>query len=147
MTSPSGRAGQPAEGQTATGWLSQVSVLNPAGLNWPRGVWFLDVAMVPVFILWAIGYEQYLISASFGLLFSALIDPGGSYGNRAWRTAVFGLIGAGVTAFGFEMGIRPHRPRRCSASWRRPVMLRRLSRSGPCPFCPAGRDGPRPRRL
>src|SRR5215468_8634921 len=27
-------------------------------------------------------------------------DPGGSYGNRAWHVAVFGLIGAAVTALG-----------------------------------------------
>jgi hypothetical protein len=57
--------------------------------------------MVPLFILWAIGYEQYLLSALFGLLFSALSDPGGGYGNRAWRIAGFGAIGAGVTALGF----------------------------------------------
>jgi hypothetical protein len=87
--------------ETVVGWLSKVFALNPAGLNWPRGVWFLDVAMVPLFVIWAIGYEQYLLSALFGLLFSALSDPGGSYGSRAWRTAVFGAIGAGVTALGF----------------------------------------------
>jgi hypothetical protein len=116
MSSASGRAGQPAQGRgqgqgkgqgrgrAVAGWLSQVFALNPAGLNWPRGVWFLDVAMVPLFILWAIGHEQYLLSALFGLLFSALIDPGGGFAGRAWRTAVFGLLGAGVTAFGFAIG-------------------------------------------
>lgn len=112
MSSASGRAGQPAQGRgngqgrgrAVAGRLSQVFALNPAGLNWPRGVWFLDVAMVPLFILWAVGHEQYLLSALFGLLFSALIDPGGSFAGRAWRTAVFGLIGAGVTAFGFAIG-------------------------------------------
>ena len=106
MTSASGRAGQPVHGQPvhgqpATGWLSKVFALNPAELNWPRGVWFLDVAIVPLFVLGAIGYEQYFLSALFGLLFSALSDPGGSYWNRAWRIAVFGVIGAGVTALGF----------------------------------------------
>jgi uncharacterized membrane protein YccC len=104
MATVSGGAERPVQHTKGMGWLSKVFALNLAGLNWPRGVWFLDVAMVPLFILWAIGHEQYLISALFGLLFSALIDPGGSYGNRAWRTAVFGLLGAGVTAFGFEMG-------------------------------------------
>ena len=104
MATVSGGAEQPVQHTNGMGWSSKVFALNPAGLNWPRGVWFLDVAMVPLFILWAIGHEQYLISALFGLQFSALIDPGGSYANRAWRTAVFGLIGAGVTAFGFEMG-------------------------------------------
>jgi len=38
------------------------------------------------------------------VLFSALADPGGRYGNRAWRIAVFGLIGAGLTALGFGIG-------------------------------------------
>lgn len=104
MASASGHTGQPVHGQTATGWLAKVFALNPAGINWPRGVWFLDVAMVPLFVLWAIGYEQYLLSALFGLLFSALSDPGGGYGNRAWRIAAFGLIGAGLTALGFGIG-------------------------------------------
>ena len=35
------------------------------------------------------GYEQYLLSAVFGLLFSALVDPGGSYWRRAWHIAAF----------------------------------------------------------
>jgi hypothetical protein len=104
MAGASEPAGQPVHGQTVMGWLSKVFALSPAGLNWPRGVWFLDVAMVPLFVIWAIGYEQYLLSALFGLLFSALSDPGGSYANRAWRIAVFGAIGAGVTALGFGIG-------------------------------------------
>jgi hypothetical protein len=78
--------------------------LNPAGLNWPRAVLFLDVALVPLVIFWAIGYEQYLLSALFGLLFSWLIDPGGSFAKRAARIAGFGLIGAGLTALGFGIG-------------------------------------------
>jgi hypothetical protein len=100
----SGRASQPAQGGKVTGWLSKVFALNPAGLNWPRGVLFLDVALVPMVVFWAIGYEQYLLSALFGVLFSWLIDPGGRYGQRAARIAGFGLIGAGVTALGFGIG-------------------------------------------
>jgi hypothetical protein len=86
------------------GWLSNVFALNRAGLNWPRGVLFLDVTLVPLVVFWAIGYEQYLLSALFGVLFSWLIDPGGSYGQRAVRMAGFGLLGAGVTALGFAIG-------------------------------------------
>jgi Fusaric acid resistance protein-like len=86
------------------GWLSKVFEVNRAGLNWPRGVLFLDVALVPLVVFWAIGYEQYLLSALFGLLFSWAIDPGGSYGRRAVRIAGFGLLGAGVTALGFGIG-------------------------------------------
>jgi hypothetical protein len=84
--------------------LSKVFELNPAGLNWPRAVAFLDAAMVPLFVFWAIGYEQYLLSAFFGLLFAGLADPGGGFGHRAVDVAAFGLIGAGVTALGFGIG-------------------------------------------
>jgi hypothetical protein len=61
----------------------------------------LDVALVPLVVFWAIGHEEYLLSALFGLLFSVLADPGGGYGHRAGHIAVFGLIGAGLTALGF----------------------------------------------
>jgi len=86
------------------GWLSKVFELNPAGLNWPRGVMILDVALVPLVVFWAIGYEQYLLSALFGVLFAALADPGGAFGYGASRIAGFGLIGAGLTALGFGIG-------------------------------------------
>ncbi|MEV8427074.1 hypothetical protein [Streptomyces niveus] len=78
--------------------------LDPAGINWPRAVLFLDVALVPLVVFWAIGHEQYLLSALFGLLFAGLADPGGGYGHRASHIAVFALIGAGVTALGFGVG-------------------------------------------
>jgi hypothetical protein len=60
--------------------------------------------LVPLVVFWAIGYEQYLVSAVFGVLFAGLADPGGGYGHRAWHVAVFGLIGAGLTALGFGIG-------------------------------------------
>jgi Fusaric acid resistance protein-like len=85
-------------------WMSKVFELNPAGLNWPRAVFFLDVALVPLVVFWAIGYQQYLLSALFGLLFAWLADPGGGYGYRTPRIAVFALTGAGVTALGFGIG-------------------------------------------
>lgn len=91
-------------GHTSPGWLSRIFRLDPTGLNWPRGVLFLDVALVPVVVLWAAGYEQYLISALFGLLFAWLDDPGGSFANRARHVTVFALIGAGVTGLGFGTG-------------------------------------------
>lgn len=107
------RADQPVHQGKAAGWVSKVFALNAAGLNWPRGVSFLDVALVPLVVFWAIGHEQYLLSALFGLLFSWLIDPGGGYGSRASRTAVFALIGAGLTALGFGIG---------GAAWGWPVL-------------------------
>ncbi|MGX4735327.1 FUSC family protein [Kitasatospora griseola] len=85
-------------------WLSNVFKLSPAGINWPRAVMFLDAALVPLLVFWAIGHEQYLFSALFGLLFAGLADPGGGYGHRASHIAVFALIGAGVTALGFGIG-------------------------------------------
>src|SRR5271166_2419447 len=93
--------GQPAHRGRVVSWLSKVFELNPAGLNWPRGVMFLDVALVPLVVFLAIGYEQYVLSAVFGVLFAGLADPGGGYGFRASRIAAFGLIGAAVTALGF----------------------------------------------
>jgi hypothetical protein len=85
-------------------WLSKVFELNSAGLNWPRAVLILDVLLVPLVVFWAIGYEQYLLSAVFGVLFAALADPGGSYWQRAFRIFVFGAIGAGLTALAFGIG-------------------------------------------
>jgi uncharacterized membrane protein YccC len=104
VASAAGREGRPLQGGKARAWLSKVFALNPAGINWPRAVLFLDVALVPLVVFWAIGHEEYLLSAVFGMLFAALSDPGGSYGNRASRLAIFGLIGAAVTALGFGLG-------------------------------------------
>ena len=38
------------------------------------------------------------------MLFAGVVDPGGAYGYRASRIAVFGLAGAVVTALGFWIG-------------------------------------------
>jgi hypothetical protein len=104
MASASVRAGRPVHGEQSTSWLGKVFELNPAAINWPRGVAALDVMLVPLVVFWAIGHEEYLLSALFGVVFTALADPGGSYGYRASHTAVFGLIGAGLTALGFGIG-------------------------------------------
>ena len=94
--------GQPAHGRK--GWPSQVFAFNSAGLYWQRGVVILDVMLVPLVLFWAIGHEQYLESAVFGVLFTAVADPGGSYGSRVSRIAGFGLVGAALTALGFGIG-------------------------------------------
>ncbi|MBM9509000.1 FUSC family protein [Actinacidiphila acididurans] len=104
MAIANGRARRPAVRAAVTGWLSKVFALDPAALNWPRGVAVLDVALVPLLVFWAIGYQQYLLSTLFGLLFAGLDDPGGAYGHRASRIALFGLVGAGVTALAFGIG-------------------------------------------
>ena len=94
-------AEQPPHRGKVMSWLSKVFELNPQGLNWARGVMFLDVVLVPLVVLVAIGEQQYLLSAVFAVLFAGVADPGGSYGYRASRIAVFGLAGAAVTALGF----------------------------------------------
>ena len=100
-TKASEPANQPAQHGKVSSLLSKVFELNPQGLNWARGVMFLDVAMVPLVVLLAIGKEQYLLSALFGVLFAGVVDPGGSFGHRASDIAVFGLAGAAMTALGF----------------------------------------------
>jgi fusaric acid resistance family protein len=104
VSGTSGQEGQPVHGGKAASWLGKVFALNPAGLNWPRAVMVLDVLLVPLVVFWAIGHQEYLLSAVFGLVFAVLADPGGGYGNRASHITVFGLIGAGVTALGFGIG-------------------------------------------
>jgi hypothetical protein len=103
-TRASGQDGRAVGEGKADGWLSKVFGLNPAGVNWPRAVMFLDVALIPLIVFWAIGHEQYLLSALFGLLFALAADPGGRYGYRGLHMAVFALFGAGLTALGFGIG-------------------------------------------
>ncbi len=104
MAGASGREGQSVHATLVARWLSRVFEVDPAGLNWRRAAFFLDVALVPLVFFWAIGHAQYLLSALFGVLFAWLADPGGSYGQRTSRVALFALIGAGLTALGFGLG-------------------------------------------
>lgn len=103
MTSATGQDRQ-VRLRTAKSWPSKVFEVNPAGLRWGRGVMVLDVLLIPLVVFWAIGHEEYLLSAMFGVLFTGLTDPGGDYTSRVSRMAAFGLIGAGVTALGFGVG-------------------------------------------
>ena len=104
MASATGHEARHVHRAKAASWLSQVFEFNPAAINWPRGVWVLDVLLVPLVVFWAIGHEEYLLSAIFGVVFTALADPGGSYQYRATHTGLFALIGAGLTALGFGIG-------------------------------------------
>ncbi|MBR7826700.1 FUSC family protein [Actinospica sp. MGRD01-02] len=97
-------AAGPTLGRKVSGELSRVFAPDPAGLNWPRAMLILDIALVPLIVFWAIGHEVYLLSALFGLLFSAMVDPGGGFGHRSSHVAVFALLGAGLTALGFGIG-------------------------------------------
>jgi hypothetical protein len=60
--------------------------------------------LVPLVVFWAIGHQEYLASALWGVVWTALADPGGSYGSRVSNVAIFGLIGAALTALGFGIG-------------------------------------------
>ena len=85
------------------GWVSKVFAFNPPGLNWPRAVLILDVILVPLIVFLAIGHEEYLLSAVLGVVWTAAADPGGSYRYRVARLAVFGVVGAGLTALAFSI--------------------------------------------
>jgi hypothetical protein len=104
MATASVKAGQPVRRDKIIAWLQRVFALNPAGMNWPRGVMILDVILVPLVVFLAIGHEEYLVSAVFGVLFSAVADPGGSYRYRASHVAMFGAVGSGLTALAFGIG-------------------------------------------
>ena len=104
MVSASGLGEQPVHTRKVISWLAKLFELNPAGLHWPRAVLYLDVALVPLVLFWAIGHQEYLLSALFGAVFAWSADPGGSYGQRASRIALFAAIGAGLTALGFGIG-------------------------------------------
>ena len=104
MATASGPGAGSALLRKATGWSAKVFALDPAGLNWPRGVAVLDVLLVPLVVFWSIGYEQYLLSALFAVLFAVLADPGGGYVHRASHIAAFGLAGTAMTALGFGVG-------------------------------------------
>src|SRR5215469_9221204 len=108
MTDTSGAEAPPARKGRAASWLSdrlsEIFALNPAGVHWPLAVLMLDVMLVPLVVFWSIGYEQYLVSALFGAVFTAMSDPGGGYGQRVVRLTAFTAIGAGLTALGFAIG-------------------------------------------
>jgi hypothetical protein len=105
VTMPTGSGSQPsASGGKEVSWAAKVFRVNPAGLHWGRGVMILDIMLIPIVIFWAIGHDEYLLSALMGTLYTAMVDSGGSYGLRVSRLAVFGLIGAALTALGFGLG-------------------------------------------
>lgn len=97
-------AGQRGHWGGVKSWLGKVFELNPAGLNWPRGVLIFDIMLVPLVVFLAIGHEEYLVSAVFGTLFAGLADPGGGLRYRATHLAVFFATGAGLTALAFGIG-------------------------------------------
>ncbi|WP_345802913.1 FUSC family protein [Microbacterium sp. AZCO] len=73
-------------------------------LNWPLGLTVAIAIFIPLVVLALVGQDIYWLSVSFGVLFVGLGDPGGRLVTRAAYTAVFGMIGAVVTAWGIAVG-------------------------------------------
>ena len=59
---------------------------------------------VPFVVLTALDEETYLLSVSFGVLFVALSDPGGTMGVRMRLMAGVAVGGTLLTAFGYAIG-------------------------------------------
>ncbi len=75
--------------------------------SWLRGA-ILAVVLGLLIIVGVLPHDRrFFLSAIFGALFLALADPGGKYGPRVARLAVFALAGALLTALGFGIGPSP----------------------------------------
>ena len=75
--------------------------------SWRRGA-ILAVILGLLIIVGVLPHDRrYFLSAIFGALFLALADPGGKYGPRVARLAIFAVAGALLTALGFGIGADP----------------------------------------
>ena len=74
------------------------------GFNLRRGVILLVILGLLIIVGVLPGERKYFLSAIFGALLVALVDPGGEYGYRVSRLAVFAVAGALLTALGFGIG-------------------------------------------
>jgi hypothetical protein len=72
--------------------------------SWRRGA-ILAVVLGLLIIVGVLPHDRrYFLSAIFGALFLALVDPGGKYGPRVARMAIFAVAGALLTALGIGIG-------------------------------------------
>jgi Fusaric acid resistance protein-like len=84
--------------------VARVFKLNWQGFNLRRGA-ILAVILGLLIVVGVLPHERrYFLSAIFGALLVAVVDPGGEYANRVWRLAVFAVAGALLTALGFIIG-------------------------------------------
>jgi len=87
--------------------LAKVFQLDWQGFNLRRGA-ILAVIMGLLIIVGVLPHERrYFLSAIFGALLVAVVDPGGEYAYRVLRLAGFAVAGALVTALGFGIGGGP----------------------------------------
>ncbi|HUK77280.1 MAG TPA: FUSC family protein [Thermoleophilia bacterium] len=84
--------------------LAKLFELNRKGLNLPRGFIVAGVLLVLTALLIGLGHVGYVLTFIFAVLFAALSDPGGKFGYRVQRMALFGVLGALLTALGFGIG-------------------------------------------
>jgi hypothetical protein len=84
--------------------LAKLFELNRKGLNLQRGFAVAGVLVVLTALLIGLGHEGYVLTVVFAVMFAALSDPGGKFGYRVPRMALFGLIGAALTALGYGIG-------------------------------------------
>ena len=100
----SGGSGRPAHRGKVMGRLSELFAFKRERLNWRRALFVMAASLLLLIVFIAIDKEQYLLSATFAVLFVGVGDPGGAYGHRASHMAGFALVGAALTALGFGVG-------------------------------------------
>ena len=84
--------------------LAKVFQLDRKGLNLRRGAAVAGVLAVLTALLIGLDHEGYVLTIVLAVLFAALSDPGGTFGYRVQRMALFGVLGALLTALGFGVG-------------------------------------------
>jgi hypothetical protein len=84
--------------------LAEVFGFDKSKLNWSLGLTVAIAIFIPLVLLALVGQDVYWLSVSFGVLFVGLGDPGGRLATRATYAAVFGVIGAIVTAWAIAVG-------------------------------------------
>jgi hypothetical protein len=83
---------------------AEVFALKWQGFNLRRGAVILVVLGLLIIVGVLPQDRRYFLSAIFGALFLAVVDPGGEYAYRMARLAVFAAAGALLTALGFGIG-------------------------------------------
>lgn len=74
-------------------------------LTWPRRWLSVRSPAIHAHVEFLLCFLPFLRrGCAYGVLFAALVDPGGNYATRAARVGIFGLIGAALTALGFGIG-------------------------------------------
>ena len=84
--------------------LAMIFKLNKQGFRPDRGLLLLVPALILVIVLHVLHQEKYFLTIFFAMLLIWAADPGGEYGYQASHLALFGVVGAALTALGFGLG-------------------------------------------